>query len=176
MYTVDFRKKIFNFVQGARSLGISFFVDINCFRCICHQSKLAVLEFTLWNGFFIPIMVIFFLFVSKQFCLFRLFRNGSETPKRTETNRKNNLLVSRNKPKMNRNRLSFGLFRFEPKILFVCFEDTLVVILWKRQFYERMYTFTTCCGGPLYGPAEHIRNLQIRKTGFTPRAPLLEKS
>jgi hypothetical protein len=68
-----------------------------------------------------------FRFVSKQFCLFRLFRYGSETPKRTETNRKNNLLVSRNKPKMNRNRLSFGLFRFEPKNIFVCFEDTLVL-------------------------------------------------
>jgi hypothetical protein len=57
----------------------------------------------------------FFWFVSKQICLFLLFRNGSETPKQTETNRKNNLLVSRNKPKMNRNRLCFGLFRFEPK-------------------------------------------------------------
>jgi hypothetical protein len=56
-----------------------------------------------------------FRFVSKQICLFRLFRYGSETPKRTEINRKNNLLVSRNKPKMTRNRLSFGLFRFEPK-------------------------------------------------------------
>jgi hypothetical protein len=66
-----------------------------------------------------------FRFVSKQFCLFRLFRYGSETPKRTETNRKNSLLVSRNKPKINRNRLSFGLFRFEPKIYFICFEDTL---------------------------------------------------
>jgi hypothetical protein len=44
----------------------------------------------------------------------------------TETDRKNNLLVSRNKPKNNRNKLSFGLFRFEPKIHFVCFEDTLV--------------------------------------------------
>jgi hypothetical protein len=43
----------------------------------------------------------------------------------TETNQKNNLLVSRNKPKNNRNKLSFGLFRFEPKFYFVCFEDTL---------------------------------------------------
>jgi hypothetical protein len=67
-----------------------------------------------------------FRFVSKQICLFRLFQYWSETPKRTETNRKNNLLVSRNKPKNNRNRLSFGLFRFEPKFYFICFEDTLV--------------------------------------------------
>jgi hypothetical protein len=46
----------------------------------------------------------------------------------TEMNRnkpKKNLLVSRNKPKNNRNRLSYGLFRFEPKFYFVCFEDTL---------------------------------------------------
>jgi hypothetical protein len=43
----------------------------------------------------------------------------------TESNRKNNFMVSRNKPKNNRNRLSFGLFRFEPKKKFVCFEDTL---------------------------------------------------
>jgi hypothetical protein len=66
-----------------------------------------------------------FRFVSKQICVFRLFRYRSEKPKRTETNRNKNLLVSRNKPKMNRNRLSFGLFRFEPKKFFVCFEDTL---------------------------------------------------
>jgi hypothetical protein len=39
-------------------------------------------------------------------------------PKQTE---KNYLLVSRNKPKMNRNRLSFGLFRFEPKTIFCLF-------------------------------------------------------
>ncbi len=43
----------------------------------------------------------------------------------TETNRKNIFLVSWNKPKHNRNRLSFGSFRFKPKIFFVCFEDTL---------------------------------------------------
>ncbi len=35
------------------------------------------------------------------------------------------LFVSRNKPKQTRNRSCFGLFRFEPKIIFVCFEDTL---------------------------------------------------
>jgi hypothetical protein len=43
----------------------------------------------------------------------------------TETNRKIVFLVSRNKPKNNRNRLCFGSFRFKPKIYFVCFEDTL---------------------------------------------------
>ena len=44
----------------------------------------------------------------------------------TETNRKFLLMVSRNKPKQTRNRSCFGLFRFEPKFIFVCFEDTLV--------------------------------------------------
>jgi hypothetical protein len=63
-----------------------------------------------------------FDFVSRSVC----FGCFVMDPKRTETNRKNNLLVSRNKPKINRNRLSFGLFRFEPKNCFVCFEDTLV--------------------------------------------------
>ena len=43
-----------------------------------------------------------FRFFTKHFCLF----------------------VSRNKPKQTRNRSCFGLFRFEPKIIFVCFEDT----------------------------------------------------
>jgi hypothetical protein len=65
--------------------------------------------------------ILFISVVSKHIFLFRMFRYGSETPKRTETNRKNNLWVSRNKPKINRNRLSFGLFRFDPKIFFFCF-------------------------------------------------------
>ncbi len=71
----------------------------------------------------------FFRFVSKKFCLFRLFRYLSETPKQTETNGKNFFGVSRNKPKNNRNRLSFGLFRFEPKKNFDRFEDTLTLSL-----------------------------------------------
>jgi hypothetical protein len=54
----------------------------------------------------------------------------SKRIRNTETNRKNNSLVSRNKPKINRNRLCFGLFRFEPKKKFVCFEDTLIVDFW----------------------------------------------
>ncbi len=35
-----------------------------------------------------------------------------------------NTETNQNKPKNNRNRLSFGLFRFEPKKKFDCFEDT----------------------------------------------------
>ncbi len=60
-----------------------------------------------------------FWFVSKQFCLFRLFWNRCETPKQTETNQNFMFLVSRNKPKHNQNRSCFGLFRFKPKF-FVC--------------------------------------------------------
>jgi hypothetical protein len=59
-----------------------------------------------------------FRFVTKQICLFRLFQYRFETPKQikfflfgytkqTETNAKQ------------------ILFRFEPKFIFVCFEDTL---------------------------------------------------
>jgi hypothetical protein len=57
-----------------------------------------------------------FRFVTKQFCLFRLFRYRFETPKQTE-------IFCFWFHETNRN--CFGLFRFEPKIIFVCFEDTL---------------------------------------------------
>jgi hypothetical protein len=63
-----------------------------------------------------------FRFITKEICLFRLFRYRFETPKK---NRIFFFLVSRNKPKQMRNRSCFGLFRFEPKFIFVCFEDTL---------------------------------------------------
>jgi hypothetical protein len=39
----------------------------------------------------------------------------SKRVQNTKTNRKKNILVSRNKPKINQKRLCFGLFRFEPK-------------------------------------------------------------
>jgi hypothetical protein len=66
-----------------------------------------------------------FRFVTKQFCLFWLFRYRFETPKQTETNLYFLFLVSRNKPKNTQIRSCFGLFRFEPKFIFVCFEDTV---------------------------------------------------
>jgi hypothetical protein len=59
-----------------------------------------------------------FWFVSKQFCLFRLFRYRFETPKQTQTNQNFLILVSQNKPKHNRNRSCFGLFWFE--LIFFC--------------------------------------------------------
>jgi hypothetical protein len=43
----------------------------------------------------------------------------------TETNRNFLFFVSRKKPKQTRIRSCFGLFRFEPKFIIVCFEDTL---------------------------------------------------
>jgi hypothetical protein len=40
---------------------------------------------------------------------------SSKIPKLTEKSRKQNILVSQNKPKINRHRFSFGLFRSETK-------------------------------------------------------------
>jgi hypothetical protein len=74
----------------------------------------------------------FFCFFSRKFCLFRLFRYRSEIPKQTETNRKNVFGFAKQTEK-NRNRLSFGLFQFEPKKKFDCFEDTLVAFLSHMQ-------------------------------------------
>jgi hypothetical protein len=64
----------------------------------------------------------FFLFVLKQIYLFWLFHNGSKIPKQNETNWNKILLVSRNKPKINRNWFSLGSNR----IFFICFENCLV--------------------------------------------------
>jgi hypothetical protein len=65
-------------------------------------------------------------FVSKQFCLFRLFRyrfkKHRNKPKKTP---KFLFLVSRNKQKHNQNRSCFHLFRFEPKFFFFRFQDIL---------------------------------------------------
>jgi hypothetical protein len=37
------------------------------------------------------------------------------------------------------------------------------------EFYIRMYTFTTCRGGPMYDcPPDRQRILKIRETSFTP--------
>ncbi len=68
---------------------------------------------------------LFFLFVSVFFETGLFVSVVSIRVRNTETNRKVNFLVSRNKPKNNRNRLCFGSFRFKPKLFFVCFEDTL---------------------------------------------------
>ncbi len=72
---------------------------------------------------------------SENFGLFRFVSVSYETDlfvsvvsikdRKTETNRNIFFLISRNKPKQMRNRSCFGLFRFEPKFIFVCFEDTL---------------------------------------------------
>jgi hypothetical protein len=95
----------------------------------------TIFLFCFMNTLVFMLLFSFFRFVSKQiylFRLFRLFRNGLKMPKRTETKRNKMFLVSRNKPKNNRKRFSFGLFRFEPKIFFVCFENTLEKWLQKQ--------------------------------------------
>ncbi len=62
---------------------------------------------------------------------FSLFRENSvcfgcfDTGPKHQNKPKKSILVSRNQPKNNRNRLSFGLFWFEPKKKFDCFDDTL---------------------------------------------------
>jgi hypothetical protein len=68
---------------------------------------------------YISFSVLLFFSVCFETDLFALV--VSKRVRNTETNRKNLLLVSRNKPKMNWNRLNFGLFRFEQKKKFVCF-------------------------------------------------------
>ncbi len=69
-------------------------------------------------------MVYFGLFRENSVC-FGCFDTGPKHRNKPKQTRKKSFLVSRNKPKNNRNRLSFGLFRFEPKKIFDCFEDTL---------------------------------------------------
>jgi hypothetical protein len=87
-----------------------------CIVCISEKYRYAILFYrvlVLFTGFSS-------LFRNKSVC-FGCFETDPNTetnrnkPKQTETNRKNMLLVSRNKPKINRNRWCFGLFRFEPK-------------------------------------------------------------
>jgi hypothetical protein len=85
-----------------------------------------------WKNFFVCFVDnLVFLFVFSVCLETDLFVSVvSKWVKNTKTNqnnRNNKFLVLRNKPKMNQNRFSFGLFWFEPKHLFVCFENTLVV-------------------------------------------------
>jgi hypothetical protein len=69
----------------------------------------------------------FFRFVLRKFCLFWLFLPIQNT----ETNQKKCFLVSRNKPKNNRNRLSFGVFRFIPKKI-----DSVPLNFEKKSFWQ----------------------------------------
>jgi hypothetical protein len=71
-----------------------------------------------------------FLFVlvcseTHRYVCFGCFNMCSKHRQKTRTSRKISFLISRNKPKNNRNR--FGSFRLKPKIFFVCCEDTLPV-------------------------------------------------
>jgi hypothetical protein len=74
--------------------------------------------------------------------VFRLFRYWSETSKQTKTNRKFFFLVSwKTKPNNNRNRLSFGLFRFfKPRNKINGFEDPLI-----ENIFWRFFWFVSVC-------------------------------
>ncbi len=68
------------------------------------------------NGFEDPLIAnVFWRYSSVCFEKILFVSVVSILVRNTETNGKKCFLVSRNKPKNNRNRLSFGLFRFEPK-------------------------------------------------------------
>jgi hypothetical protein len=78
----------------------------------------------------------FFRFVSKQICLFRLFQNGSETPKQTETNRKKKIFGS---AKQTENELKQIVFRFvsdrtEKKFLLFRGHPSYEVFHWEQGF------------------------------------------
>jgi hypothetical protein len=64
-----------------------------------------------------------FRFVSKQFCLFKLFRYRFETPKQIEIF----VIGFMNKPKHNRNRFCFCCFGSNVNFFLIRFEDTLYV-------------------------------------------------
>jgi hypothetical protein len=91
------------------------------------------------------------------FNFFGLFRSFDMDPKHQNEPKQTEkiyLLVSRNKPKMNRNRPNSCLFRFEPKNIFVCFEDTLLRAIhhWAESrlramhhFRSRVFLLMFCC-------------------------------
>ncbi len=79
-----------------------------------------------------------FRFVAKQFCLFRLFWYRFETPKQTE-------FFYFWFHETNQNKRETDLFRFEPKFIFVCFEDTLVGTFVKRFFLYCFDITTAMC-------------------------------
>jgi hypothetical protein len=122
--------------RGLHKLIVYEYYD---FKRLCMVSVPCIVDIS--NGFFLFILSLCRLVVFREHILvfFRKFWIVSvrfETVlfvsvvsikvRNTETNRNFFFLVSRNKPKQTRNRSCFGLFRFEPKFIFVCFEDTLV--------------------------------------------------
>jgi hypothetical protein len=67
----------------------------------------------------------FGLFRNRSVC-FGCFETGPKHRNKPKQTEKNCYWFRETNRKRNRNRLSFGLFQFEPKKKFVCFEDTLV--------------------------------------------------
>ncbi len=58
----------------------------------------------------------------KQFCLFRLFRYRFETPKQTETF----VIGFTKQTETNAKQILFRFVSVRNRIIFVCFEDTLI--------------------------------------------------
>ncbi len=118
--------------QFDREHILLFFTEnVEFFRFFFDFLRFFFLIFSVFFGFFFFFR--FFRFVSKQFVsvVLLLYRNRefrlNRNKQKTHPNSLNFFfLVSWNKPKQTRNRSCFGLFRFEPKFIFVCFEDTLV--------------------------------------------------
>ncbi len=83
---------------------------------------ISIIREYIWEFFkkFRVVSVCFGLLRNRSDC-FGCFDIGSKQ----QTKPKVFFLVSQNKPKQTRNRSCFGLFQFEPKLIFVCFEDTL---------------------------------------------------
>jgi hypothetical protein len=97
--SIVFRGKCeYHFRKSNRTaIGYSF-MNSNSDKNVYMMGRLRLLSYyTVWQDiFFFGFVPLVFRFVSKQICLFRLFRNGFETPKQTgkiiywfrETNRK----------------------------------------------------------------------------------------
>jgi hypothetical protein len=77
-------------------------------------------------------LICFSLFQQSSFC-FGCFHTGSKFQNKL----KKCFWVSLNQPKKKKNRLSFGLFRFEPKKKFDCFEDTIENIKFSPEHARR---------------------------------------
>jgi hypothetical protein len=76
-------------------------------------------------GYTVHYFVFFGLFRNRSVCFgcFDIGPKHRNEPKQTE---KIIYWFRETNQKTTKNRLSFGLFRFEPKIYFICFEDTLL--------------------------------------------------
>jgi hypothetical protein len=116
MFRLNRNKQKTNRKSLIRAYILQFFYR----KCMC---------FSVFSVFF-SVFLVFFGFLFRCFGCFASIpkQTVSIDPKQTEDppkQFKREYIWVLNKPKQTRNRSCFGLFRFEPKIIFVCFEDTL---------------------------------------------------